>query len=134
VVLSGGTTLTVTGSLRVHGLKLNGVAFSLVDTVATADTLDNVQFTGYATSATQLTVQGPGGAAAPRSLTFNNLVFQPLLATDTGLYIKLTSSNGFGYNLNLAGSNEGTTAGGNGPTKSNPPNQQSSGGATILWP
>jgi len=42
--------------------------------------------------------------------------------------------SGSGVALTMAGSNQGTTAGGNGQTNSSPANQAVSNGAQILWP
>jgi hypothetical protein len=121
-------------SVNVTGLTLNGIAFSLIEPVGVLETFNNVTFTGYNTGATQLTVQGPGGAAAPRTVTFSNLTFMPLTAGDLGNYVALTLSNGFGINLTLPGANESPSLAGNGPIFSLPPNQLSNLGATILWP
>ena len=132
VSLIGGSIQTAV--VNVTGLTLNGVAFKLIEPVGVAETFSNVTFTGYATNVIQLTVQGPGGAAAPRTLTFSNLTFMPLTAGDLGNYVALTSSNGFGINLTLPGANESPTVLGNGPTFSLPPNQLTNLGATIIWP
>jgi hypothetical protein len=77
---------------------------------------------------------GPGGAAAPRNLTFNNVSFQSLPVGAGSLYVTLTSSNGFGLNLIMQGSNQGRQGGGNGLTLGNPPNEATVCGATIFWP
>jgi hypothetical protein len=128
-----GTSITV-ASVNVTGLTLNGIAFNLIEPVGGLETFNNVTFTGYNTGATQLTVQGPGGAVAPRTLTFNNLTFMPLTAGNLGSYVALTSSNGLGINLTLPGANESPSLAGNGPTFSLPANQLTVLGATVLWP
>ena len=46
-----------------------------------------------------------------------------------GLYAKAVSSNGFGLNLVINGSNDPT----GGPSRSNPPFGQTVAGATIIW-
>jgi hypothetical protein len=60
--------------------------------------------------------------------------FQSLPAGAGNLYVTLTSSNGFGLNLTMQGSNQGRQGGGNGLNLSNPPNETIVGSATIFWP
>jgi alpha-tubulin suppressor-like RCC1 family protein len=96
---------------------------------------DNVTFQNFPTTGvTMLQFIGPGGAAAPRNLTFNNVSFQSLPVGAGNLYVTLISSNGFGLNLTMQGSNQGRQGGGNGLTLSSPPNETTVGGATIFWP
>jgi hypothetical protein len=134
---AGSPTITngvITASrLAVNGLKLNNSPLIWIEPSGGIVQFDNVQFAGFPGTVTQLKVTAFGGAAAPRTVTFNNLIFTHITAAP-GLYVNLTSANGFGINLHMAGSSELPSAGGNGPTFSNPPNQQSLGGATILWP
>jgi hypothetical protein len=100
-----------------------------------AQQFDNVTFQGFPTTgATMLSFTGVGGAATPRNLTFTNVTFQLLPVGAGNLYVTLISSNGFGLNLTMQGSNQGRQGGGNGLTLSNPPNETTVGGATIFWP
>lgn len=117
-------------------LDVNGATFDNLQVQTPADgsvtftQFDNVTFqNAQLDSFTQLQVTAPGGALAPVTLTFNNLTFTPLAAGNTGLYLDGTSSNGLGLNLVVNGSSVA-----NGPAFSNPPNQQSANGVTVLWP
>ena len=62
-----------------------------------AQQFDNVTFQNFPTTGvSMLQFIGPGGAAAPRNLTFNNVSFQSLPLGAGNLYVTLTSSNGSG--------------------------------------
>ncbi len=93
--------------------------------VAANQQLDNVTFQNYLTSQTQLALTAAGGAAAPRTLTFNNLTFQPLTTGDAGRYLSATAPTG-PLVVNLPGA---TPAGGNGPAFT-----LTSGAVTVNWP
>jgi len=72
-----------------------------------AQQFDNVTFQNFPiTGVSMLQFIGPGGAAAPRHLTFNNVSFQSLPVGAGNLYVTLISSNGFGLNLTMQGSNQ----------------------------
>jgi hypothetical protein len=99
-----------------------------------AQQFDNVTFQNFPiTGVSMLQFIGPGGAAAPRNLTFNNVSFQSLPVGAGNLYVTLISSNGFGLNLTMQGSNR-PARGRKRPYPSNPPNETTAGGATIFWP
>jgi hypothetical protein len=128
---------TVTArSVSVPGLTLDNARMVINENgVGQAEQFDNVTFQNFPTAGTtMLSFTGPGGAAAPRNLTFNTVNFQTLPVGAGNSYVTLSSSNGFGLNLTMQGSNQGRIAGGNGVTNSNPPNEQAVNGATILWP
>jgi alpha-tubulin suppressor-like RCC1 family protein len=128
---------TVTArSVSVPGLTLDNARMVINENgVGQAEQFDNVTFQNFPTAGTtMLSFTGPGGAAAPRNLTFNTVNFQTLPVGAGNSYVTLTSSNGFGLNLTMQGSNQGRIAGGNGVTNSNPPNEQAVNGATIFWP
>jgi alpha-tubulin suppressor-like RCC1 family protein len=130
----GGSALTVR-QLQVSGLIADNTSIILDEQgTGLVQQFDNVTFQNLpSVGALPLSVTGVGGAAAPRTITFNAVNF-PTLATGAGnLYVKLTSSNGFGLTLRMLGSNQGIGALGGGPALSDPPNQTPVAGATILW-
>jgi hypothetical protein len=92
---------------------------------------DNLTFQNFPTTATSeifFNVTAVGGAATPRNITVNSTTVQTSLGSG-GTYVKAVSSNGFGLNLIMNGSNDPT----GGPSRSNPPFGQTVGGATIIW-
>lgn len=92
---------------------------------------DNMTFQNFPTTANSeilFHVTAIGGAATPRNITVNTTTLQTTLGSG-GTYVKAVSSNGFGLNLIMNNSND--TAGG--PARSNPPNQTTVAGATVLW-
>ncbi len=93
--------------------------------VAANQQFDNVTFQNYLTSQTQLAIVAPGGASVPRTLTFNNLTFQPLNTGDTGHYLSVTAPSGT-LIVDLPGA---IPAGGNGPAFTT-----TSGAVTVNWP
>lgn len=133
-LIGNGFSLETQGTWDIQNLALDRVLMRLVQATPLPVKFDFVTFKNYQSSDVQLHVEGPGGAAAPRNLAFGSLQFSPLLSTDPGLYVRLVSSNGLGLNLSLPGSNQSPQMGGNGPDRSDPPNQQTVNGATIFWP
>ena len=133
LAISGGGRTVTAGALSVDGLKLDNAPFIWNEPVASAAQFDNVQFVNFSGTVTQFKATVFGGAAAPRNVTLKNLVFTHVTSAP-GLYVDLASANSFGINLIMQGASESPQLGGNGPTFSNPPNQTSVGGATVLWP
>jgi hypothetical protein len=130
-ITSAGQTLT-TVSLSVNKLTLDNTSM-VVNEQGTghAQQFDFVTYQGFPTTANSvilLNVTAVGGAAAPRSIIVNNTTVQTSLGAG-GLYAKAVSSNGFGLNLVINGSNDPT----GGPSRSNPPFGQTVAGATIIW-
>ena len=134
--LKGNGFKVVVTAVAVQALTVDNATI-VVDENGTgqAQQFDNVTFQNFPTTGvSMLQFIGPGGAAAPRNLTFNNVSFQSLPVGAGNLYVTLISSNGFGLNLTMQGSNQGRQGGGNGLNLSNPPNETTVGGATIFWP
>jgi hypothetical protein len=126
----GGASLTARG-WSVSTLNVDDATMILDDGgSAGLTTFDNVTFTGFPqTGATQLIVRAVGGAAAARTLTFNNTVFTHLSTVGAGaFYISLEPSI-FTLNVVLQNSSEGATAGGNGPSFT-----QVIGNGAVNWP
>jgi hypothetical protein len=135
-LVGNGASLETQGNWDIINLKLDRVLMRLVQGTPAAPKFDFVSFLNYQPSDVQLHVEGPGGPAGgpPRRLFFGSLQFTPLQRSDPGLYVRLVSSNGLGLELQLPGSNQSPGVGGNGPGLSDPPNQQTVNGATIIWP
>jgi hypothetical protein len=117
-LIGGGKTLTVAG-LDVNGLSLNNVL--LVVQPGTLTRFDNVTFSGYSSSATQMKISHPG-AASP--FTFNNLTFNS--SPTTGFYIDATDTvvnDGNIFTINLVN-----------PSPAAQTRFQTHGGAVIAWP
>ncbi len=135
-IIGNGASLETTGNWNIKGLKLDRVLMRLDQsrqTTPALPTFDNVSFVNYTSSDEQLRVAGPGGVGGPRTLTFSGLQFTPLQANDPGFYVRLFASSGL-LTLNILNSNQSPRTGGNGPLRSDPPNEQTVNGATILWP
>ncbi len=84
---------------------------------------DNVTFQNYLASQTQFSLVAPGGAGVPRTLTFNNLAFQPLTAGDVGKYLTVTAPTGT-LIVNLPGAT---------PVSNGPAFTTTAGVATVNW-
>ncbi len=120
-----GKTLTA-ARLRVDKLIVDrGTLILNEGGVAANEQLDNVTFQNFLTTFTQLQVVAPGGAGVPRTLTFNNLIFQPLTTGNTGRYLNVSAPSGT-LIVDLPGA---SPAGGNGPTFTT-----TSGAVTVNWP
>jgi hypothetical protein len=130
-ISSAGQGIT-TVSLSVNKLILDNTSMVLNEQgTGHAQQFDFVTYQGFPTTANSailLNVTAVGGAAAPRTITINSTTVQTSLGTG-GLYAKAVSSNGFGLNLVINGSNDPT----GGPSRSNPPFGQTVAGATIIW-
>jgi hypothetical protein len=129
-----GNSLSVK-SVGVQGLTVDNAPIIIDEQgVGVAEQFDNVTFQNFPTTGTtMLSFTGPGGAASPRNMTFDTVNFQSLPVGAGNVYVKLVSSS-FGLNLTMLNSNQSPQQGGNGPANSNPPNQTTVSGATILWP
>jgi hypothetical protein len=116
---------------QVNGLLLDKMAVNIDEgTVGHPQQFDNVTYSNLpATGAFPLVFTGPGGAAAPRSITFNNVNYPTLAAGAGNFYVAIASTNGFGLQLTMTGSNQGAAAGGNGAALT-----QATNGASVLWP
>ncbi|HXI21216.1 MAG TPA: hypothetical protein VNH46_09035, partial [Gemmatimonadales bacterium] len=98
---AGASGITGTITSAGHGLTLGGlnsVATVLDNTTLTIEALTavpvalaNVTFQGLPTSATQLTVDGPG---APTAGTVANFTFMPLTTGNTGFYVRANDTDG----------------------------------------
>ena len=137
-MLSGGGDTVTVGAFNVSGLIVDDAYVVLNEGAGAArpETFDGVTFQDFPTTGTtMLSISAIGGSLAPRALTFNNASFQALPVGAANFYVRLVSvPSGSGVALTMAGSNQGTTAGGNGQTNSSPANQAVSNGAQILWP
>lgn len=119
-----GTPMTV-GRFQVDKLIVDRGTLTLNEGgVAQAQQFDNVTFVNYQNTQTQFAIVAPGGAGAPRTLTFNNLQFQPLTTGNTGRYLTVTAPSGT-LILNLPGA---AAVVGNGPTFTT-----ISGAVTVNW-
>ncbi|HXI19802.1 MAG TPA: hypothetical protein VNH46_01875, partial [Gemmatimonadales bacterium] len=102
---AGASGITGTVTSAGHGLTLGGlssVATVLNNTTLTIEAatavpvaLANVTFQGLPTSATQLTVDGPG---APTAGTVANFTFMPLTTGNTGFYVRANDTDGASLN------------------------------------
>ncbi|MEO8636641.1 MAG: hypothetical protein ABI587_15295 [Gemmatimonadales bacterium] len=90
--------------------------------VAATEQFDNVTFQNYQTSQTQFSIVAPGGS--PRTLTFNNLAFMPLVGGNTGKYLTVSAPSG-----TLVVDLPGATSVTNGPAFTT-----TSGAVTVNWP
>jgi hypothetical protein len=133
-ITSPGVNLTARRA-QVSGLILDNTHFILDEQgTFSAENFSNVTFTGFAGIAdVLLTVSGPGsGAAARPAVTTANITFQTLPVGQANFYVDLTSTNALPFGMTMTGSNQGATAGGNGPalTRLTP----LTGVATVSWP
>jgi hypothetical protein len=132
-IIGTGASLPVMAIRRaqVNGLLLDKMAVNIDEgTVGHPQQFDNVTYSNLpATGAFPLVFTGPGGAAAPRSITFNNVNYPTLAAGAGNFYVAIASTNGFGLQLTMMGSNQGAAAGGNGAALT-----QATNGASVLWP
>jgi hypothetical protein len=130
--LSGGGNVLTTVSGAVARLVLDHTQLVVNEQGSGhAQQFDNMTFQNFPTTATGeilFNVTAVGGAAAARTITVNTTTVQTSLGTG-GLYVKAVSSNGFGLNVVMSGSNDAT----GGPSRSNPPFGQTVAGATIIW-
>ena len=119
--VTGGGNLLSAGFPQINGLTLDNTPFTISNSTMPGLALDNVTFQNMSPTATQLTVDLPGGAS---SLAFNNLTFNTV--PTTGFYLSATD--------NLADANV-LTIDMNNPTPTTDGGfVQTAGGAVVNWP
>jgi len=125
ITTAGGTNVLTNGTMNaagadVDGLTLDNIAFTLGN--GSIAKFDNVSFTNYPTTATQLMVNNTGAAGA---LTFSNLSFS--VVPTTGLYLRANDTDGATsgvLTVNLVNPTPATDGG----------FSQALNGAVINWP
>jgi hypothetical protein len=128
ILHGGGASLTAKEWL-VSGLVVDNAPMILNEGASgLSQAFDNVTFQNFPTTGSPgfplMSVSLSGGAAGPRSVTFNGTILQTSFGGGTGTYLQTASTNGFPYTLIMAGSNDVT----GGPARS------SAGTATtITW-
>jgi hypothetical protein len=132
----GGHTVTA-HQWQVTGLTVNNAPMILNEAgTILSQTFDGVTFQGFPITGTTdilMDLSLVGINSAPRTITFNTTTLQTTLGAG-GLYVRArTEGSPQFFNVVMSGSNVGGT-GGDGPTRSDPANQQSVNGAQITWP
>jgi hypothetical protein len=123
----GGVTLTA-HQLQVNGLIADNVTIALDEQTVLAEQFDNVTFQNLPTTgALGLSVSGAGGN---RNELFRLLNFPSLPVGAGNIYVRLISTNGQPFTLNIQDSNQG---GGTGAALSDPPDETTVNGALVIW-
>jgi hypothetical protein len=122
-----GATLTV-HQLLVNEFIADNLTIALDEQTVLLEQFDFVTFQNMPTTgALAISVSGAGGN---RNIVFAQINFPTLPVGAGNLYVKLVSTNGQLFQLNMQNSNQG---GGTGAVLSDPPGETTVNGAQVIW-
>jgi len=111
-IVGSGNSVTAREWVVTGGLVVDNAPMVLNEgTTGLAQTFNGVTFQGFPTTTTTailIDVSAAGSALSARTITFSGTQLQMTFGAGSGTYVRVASSNGIGYTLVMAGSNDPT--------------------------